>query len=257
MPALLDDREDPDMRTLLERWGIPVSVVRLDSADFVLQSSGGLNVAFERKRLSDMVNCMQERRLTGLQLRNMRSTYDRTEIVFEGMMRPDQNGSLCVPRNGSWVPYYFGGNGISYRQLDSFLYTQYECAGVPCWRTMSIYETAQLYVSRYHWWQKDYDLHRSHDCIYSNDPTKQRRGAVTIHEGEPNPVTLVAAQIPGIDAKAWDIGKAFRSISDMVNASDSEWRRVPWTDRKGNVKHFGKQTVKEIRAWLTGNAATT
>lgn len=251
MPVLIDDREDPDIQTGLQRFGIPTAVVRLDHGDLVIQAKDARLIAFERKRLDDMVRCMEDRRLAGFQLNNMRGIYDRVEIVFEGMFRPNPSGYVEIPRrtNGktTWVPYP---RGISFRQLDSFLYSQYECGGVPFWRTMSLEETVQLYVSRYHWWQKDYELHTSHDVIYSNSPSAQRRGAVTLHQGEPNAVTMVAAQIPGIDAKAWDVGKHFVSVEEMVNADEREWRHVAWTDRKGNVKHFGKETAKEIVQWF-------
>jgi hypothetical protein len=115
-----------------------------------------------------------------------------------------------------------------------------------------VQETAHLYASRWHWWQKQYHLHRSHDVLFANEPSAQRRGAVTLHQGAPNIVTLMAAQLPGLDAKAWDVGKHFDSVYDMVNATVAEWLRVEWTDRSGNVKHFGKETAAEIVRSLKG-----
>jgi ERCC4-type nuclease len=254
----MDDREDPLVSDMLIRWGLPVSVVRLDFGDCVMQSRDGLSIAYERKRLSDMINSMLDRRLAGFQLSNMRRIYDRTEIVFEGLWRPGVgDGSIQIPQRVSggkvqWVPYYYNRRGVSYRQLDGFIYTQYECAGVPCWRTQNAEETAMLYASRYEWWQKDYELHRSHDLIYTNNPSAQRRGSVTIHQGQPNPVVMVAAQVPGIDSKAWDVGRQFASVNEMVNASESDWCGIEWIDRKGNVKHFGKESAKGIVLWFKG-----
>ena len=251
MSILLDDREDQLLADHLARFGLPLSVVRLDYGDLAIQASNGWLIGYERKRLTDLIACMQDRRLAGHQLRNMWGTYDRVELVIEGLWRPGENDCIEVP-NGSkhWATLFHRGNGMSYRQVDSYLYSQYEMGGVPCWRTGSVAETAHLYASRFHWWQKDYELHKSHDALFTNSPTAQRRGAVLLMQGEPNAVTLTAAQIPGIDAKAWDVGKYFKSPAEMCEADEYEWRQVPWTDRKGNVKHFGKQTAREIVAWL-------
>jgi hypothetical protein len=182
----------------------------------------------------------------------MFSLYDRVELVIEGLWRPGGNGELEVANNGRWVTLFHRGAGISYRQVDSYLQSQYECGGVGVWRTGSTLETASLYASRWHWWRKDYELHKSHDVLFSNQPAAQRRGAVTLHQGDPNPVTLVAAQIPGLDAKSWDVGKSFISPREMANAEVEDWQRVTWTDRKGTAKHFGKETAHRIVRWWKG-----
>jgi len=251
---LIDDREDSSIQAHLSRFGLPISTVRLDAGDLAIQSSGGLLIGYERKHLDDLLQCMTDRRLSGFQIREMWKLYDRVELVIESLWRPGENGAIEVPSRGcGWQTLFFRGSGISYRQLDSYLYSQYECGGVPCWRTGSTAETAHLYASRYYWWQKDYDLHKSHDTLFTNMPGAQRRGAVTIHQGDPNPVTLLAAQIPGIDAKAWDVGKYFSSPAEMCLADEREWRRLEWTDRKGGVKHFSKQSAAKIVDWLRGN----
>ena len=253
MSMLLDDREDSLLLTHLESFGLPVTVARLDFGDLVIESIDGRLIGYERKKLGDLINSMKDRRLSGRQLKGMREAYERVELVVEGIWRAGDNDCIEVPANGrGWQPLFHRGSGISYRQVDSYLYSQYECGNVGVWRTGSTAETARLYASRWHWWQKDYTLHKSHDVIFSNDPAAQRRGAVTIHQGEPNPVTLVAAQCPGLDAKSWDVGKYFTSVQQMCNATEQEWRRVTWTDRKGNVKRFGRETARQVSEWLKG-----
>lgn len=253
MSILLDDRET-DMEPRLAQFGLPVLVARLEFGDLAIQSSDGRLVGYERKRLTDLISSMRDRRLSGFQLKGMYNLYDRVELVVEGVWRAGDGGSIEVPngRTGAWVPLYHLREGISYRQVDSYLYSLQECGGVYIWRTGSASETAHLYASRYQWWQKDYHLHKSHDVLFSNHPSAQRRGAVTLHQGDPDAVTLLAAQIPGLDAKSWDVGKWFRSPYDMIAADVKEWQRVEWTDRSGNVKHFGKDTARGIVAWLRG-----
>lgn len=252
MSILLDDREDQSLATRLGSFGLPVTVAHLDYGDLAIRSSGGLLIGYERKRLTDLITSMQDRRLSGHQLRNMFHTYDRVELVVEGLWKPSDSGAIEVPYANAWQTLYHYGAGVSYRQVDSYLYSQYECGGVPCWRTGSLMETSHLYASRWHWWQKDYDLHKSHDVLFTNSPSAQRRGAVTLHQGDPNAVTLLAAQIPGLDAKSWDVGKHFKSPYEMCNATEAEWRRVVWTDRKGTPKRFGKATAHTIWSWLRG-----
>lgn len=259
MSILIDDREDSTLGRHLASFGLPVTTVRLEYGDLAIQSGQGLLIGYERKRLTDLITSMQDRRLSGHQLKGMWSNYDRVELIIEGIWRAGDHGEIEVVNmaartgaSGYWHPLFHRGSGISYRQVDSYLYSQYECGGVACWRTASLVETAHLYASRFHWWQKDYELHKSHDVLFSNNPSAQRRGAVTLHQGDPNPVTILAAQIPGLDAKAWDVGKHFMCPHDMINATEAEWREVCWTDRKGNIKHFGKDTARDIYNWLRG-----
>ena len=254
MSILLDDREDVSISNQLSRFGLPIATARLDFGDLAIQASNGWMIGYERKRLTDLIACMQDRRLSGFQLKGMYSLYDRVELVVESIWRPGDNGEIEIPSNGHWVTLYHRGSGISYRQVDSYLYSQYECGGVAIWRTTSTAETAHLYASRWHWWQKEYHLHKSHDVLFCNEPAAQRRGAVTIHQGEPNAVTMVAAQCPGLDAKSWDVGRHFGSIDEMARATAADWRQVEWTDRSGNVKHFGKDMARQIAAWFKGES---
>ncbi len=252
MSVLIDDREDPALARYLERFGLPISTVHLDFGDLAIEASDGRLIGYERKRLPDLVNSMQDRRLAGHQLRKMWSCYDRVELIVEGLWRPGEQGELEIFNGQQWRPLFHRGSGISYRQIDSYLYSQYELGGVAIWRTSSLVETAHLYASRWHWWQKDYELHKSHDVLFTNYPTSQKRGAVLLLQGNPNPVTLMAAQIPGIDAVAWDIGKHFSSPAAMCLADEKDWHGVEWHDRKGNTKHFGRDRVKGIVGWLRG-----
>ena len=256
---LIDDREDTLLLTHVNRFGIPYSVLRLEFGDCAMECpSTGWLIGYERKKLSDLIACMQDRRLAGFQLRNMRQLYDRVNLVVEGIFRPGDNDCIeILQMNKSWQPYYHRGSGgtagISYRQLQSYLLSQQELGAVSIWRTFSTQETAHLYVSHYHWWQKDYHLHSSHEGLFSNNPAAQKRGAVLVHQGNPNEITQVAAQIPGVDSIAWDIGKHFHSVQEMATASVADWRAVTYTDRAGNVKQFGKKRAEDIRAWFLGH----
>lgn len=253
MSILIDDREPEEISRHISSYGLSPLACRLDFGDCSFLSSAGLVIGFERKRLPDLISSMQDRRLSGHQLRGMYTTYDRIELVIEGLWRPNSTGAIeQIGYGNKWQPLYHRGAGISYRQVDAYLYSLAECGNVKVSRTGSTLETAHLYCSRYHWWQKDYDLHRSHDQIYSNDPQFARKGRASMHSGAPNDVTMVAAQMPGVDAKAWDIGQQFTSPREMANATEERWQQVTWSDRKGNKKRFGKKTAREMNNWWAG-----
>lgn len=248
---LIDDREPSDVGRHLSPYGVAHSYVRLDFGDCCFTASGFRDslIGFERKRVTDLIASMLDRRLSGHQLSGMARTYDRINLVIEGLWRPTRAGAIEHMTGNAWRPIYHLSQGVSYRQVDSYLQSLAE-AGVHVWRTQSTLETASLYVSRWHWWQKDYELHRSHDQIYSRDPAgSHKASAVVVRSETPDNVCVLAAQIPGIDAKAWDVSKHFDSPFALMSADEREWRQIVWTDRKGNHRRFGKDTAREIVAW--------
>ena len=266
--VLLDDREDSRIAAELARFDIPVHILRLDHGDACWTGSGpdgDLLVGFEHKRLTDLIACIKDRRLTGSQLTGMWKTYDRVEIVVEGIYRPSPAGAIEVLNGHGWTPLFFRQEGISWAQVDGYLQSLSECGDVRIWRTSSVQETAHLYASRYRWWQKQYRLHDSHRQIYSPDPAAQRKGKMVVHQGDPSPVCQVAAQLPGIDAKAWSVAEQFASVYELVTGHAMEewefksavarWQRTHWTDSSGKDKRFGRKTATEIVKWIKGAKA--
>ena len=65
MSLLVDDSEDSLLVQHLETFGLPLSVCRLDFGDLAIESCDGRLIGYERKRLSDLINSMQDRRLSG------------------------------------------------------------------------------------------------------------------------------------------------------------------------------------------------
>jgi hypothetical protein len=265
---IIDDRENAGIAAELSRFDIPVHTIRLDHGDACWTGSGpdgsDLLVGFEHKRLTDLIACIKDRRLTGSQLTGMWRTYDRVEIVVEGIWRPSPAGAIEVLGRGGWGPLYFKGAGIVWAQVDGYLQSLSECGDVRIWRTGCMAETAHLYASRYRWWRKPYHLHDSHRQIYSTDPAEQRQGRMVVHQGDPSPVCQVAAQFPGIDAKAWSVAEQFKSIYELVTghameewefrAAVARWQRTTWTDSSGKEKRFGRKTATEIVKWMNGRA---
>lgn len=273
---VIDDREDSRILSELSRFDVPIHSLRLEMTDSQGRNvsmgdamfsghgpSGPLQIGFERKRLTDFVSCMKDRRLSR-QLRDMREhcQYERLYVVLEGIWRPSPSGTVEVMNgDGRWHPVFSmrGGEGITYMQIDGFMQSIAE-SGVVVHRTANTQETAMFYVSRYRWWQKQYYLHDSLSQVYSTDPAAQKRGKMIVHTGEPSPVCQVAAQLPGVDAKSWSVAEQYSSVYEMVTgrpmtdkehlAGIARWMRTTWTDSGGNVKRFGRGSAKKIMDYL-------
>lgn len=241
MCLILDDREDSSLRRALTCYDLQVEVTRLEFADACWEGRGPRGpalIGIERKRLPDLVKSMTDRRLSGHQLRGMWQHYDYCYLIIEGLWRPDTSGGIELLSGSRWQSLYSGGSGVNFRQVDSYISSLELRGGVIVCRTASPTETAALYASRFHWWQKPWDDHRSHDQIYAVTPGDQlRRGRAALLTREPGLIEKIAAQLPGIDRKAWDVGKHFDSVQDMVLADEREWMEIDG---------IGKITAKQI-----------
>src|SRR5215467_1842850 len=231
MGVLIDDREDALLARYLVQQGLDVSHARLDSGDLCFEGLGPRSspvlIGFERKRLSDLVNSMTSRRLSGFQLVKMRRDYDYVYLVIEDCWRQDpESNAIQILHGREWVTYPH--TKITYRQIDGYLSTLELLCGVIVLRTTSTRETASVYASRYFGWQKPWSDHRSHDTIYAPAPGEyQPRGRASFDMRQPGYIEKIAYQLPGIDAKAWDVARRFPSVLDMITASELEWQSIP------------------------------
>ena len=222
---ILDDRENSNIRGALKAYDVPVSIVRLDYGDACFEGHGPRGpalIAFERKRLLEFEQSMLDRRLSGHQLIGLAQHYDYVHIVIEGVWRLRREGIEVLGGRG-WRSV-----GMTYRQLDSYIASLEMMAGVVVIRTANEQETAAVYASRYHWWQKRWSDHHAHDQIFTRElTTPLRRGRAVIEIREPKFEERVAAQLPGVDRKAWDVAAHFGTVENMVLASKEEWMEIP------------------------------
>jgi hypothetical protein len=228
---LVDDREDLLLFRLLSSQAIHVERTRLEFGDISHEGCGPrgpVMVGYERKHLSDVVNSLLNRRLSGHQLRGMYDHYSYVYLIIEDVWRPDDIGGIEILRGRTFIPFTSFGAGITYRQFDSFLSSLEVRGNVVVCRTANTKETAHLLMSRYCWWSKPWLSHHSHDEIYSPGPeVAPVRGKARFYSKAPGIVELMAAQLPGIDRKAWDVGIKFKTPEAMLLASISDWQSIP------------------------------
>jgi hypothetical protein len=257
---IVDDRERGVVDEL-RRLDIEVSVARLEFGDcaFTGRGPGGgeVTVGCERKRLGDLVSSMQDRRLSGHQLRGMRQAYDYLFLFVESVWRPGANGEIEELQGREFRAFYSRGKpgdraAVSYRQLTAYLTTLELRGGVVVRRTANARETASQYVALWHWWNdKAWDAHKSMEAVYCNGVVKKGHGGgwADPHEhdeefapggrastlsGAPTTLLRTAMQLPGIlDVRAAAVTERFGSIRRMALAGlPTELLRVveEWLD---------------------------
>lgn len=222
-----------ELERLFKPYGIVPLLCRLDFGDMDWVGSGPAGecaVGVERKRIDDLIQSMESKRLSGHQLPGMARAYDYCYLVVEGIWKCGDDGRLMV-RNGGWHQ-----RGIAYRAVTSYLSTLQLRAGVNVWRSINEYETVHYVVDQYRWWtEKKWDCHRAHDTVYAPaDPVQGRR--LSFRPREISLVEKVAMQLPGIDRKAQDVAKAFKSVKEMALASVGDWRKVKGIGETGAKK---------------------
>ena len=287
MVIVLDDRERDGIEQELRRYDVEVSVAHLDFADCMFAGNGPegreVMVGCERKRLSDLVNSMKDRRLSGLQLRGMAGAYDFSFLVVEAVWRPGAHGEIEELCGHKWLPFYRQGRpsertAVAYRQLISYLTSLELCGNIIVRRTGNAHETAATYVALHSWFNdKEWHQHHSHDQIYTNEPMPTKAhgsqwGETHSHDTEyvslgrgragvvlENPTTCwrMAAMLPGIDRKAEVVAAHFKTARAMVNAGEKEWMGIDFGRRRDGKRNpgIGKITAAAVVRAITEEGA--
>jgi len=106
-----------ELEKLFLPYGIKVNRTKLEFGDLAFEGRGphgACSIVIERKRITDLIQSMESRRLSGHQLPGMAERYDYCYLIVEGIWRPGQNGELEI-RNGSWSTGH--GRALSYRAV--------------------------------------------------------------------------------------------------------------------------------------------
>lgn len=227
-PLLVDPRTGSgELLGCCKRRGAPARHQQLPAADFAFTGLGpeksAVRVGIERKKLSDVLQCIQDGRFAGHQLPLLLEHYDVRWLVVEGSWRAEpKTGLLQVPAGrGGWVRLDRGGVKLV-AALDNWLFDMIHKAGVYFWRTWNDEETADFVVRQYNWWclGKGWEGHKAHLAIH-------QAVDVSIWEKQLTQVGKTAASLPGIGAdKARKLQAEFKSVRALVNAPVSRLRKV-------------------------------
>lgn len=270
MSTVLVDRRtgSKDLITLLPRGC--AELTDLEFADAVVIGNGPDGVvteAFERKRLSDALACLQDGRFAGHQLRGLRADYDFVWLVIEDEIRADPRSGVLQRRyesrvktkrrnvtrsEGRWVDALFGSKStMMHRDFMHWLLTMRRKGGIDDFAfTRNAEETAQLIWTVNTWRQKEWRQHKS--CEVFNRSAGVKSTALF--------TPPIVAEITG---RLRDVGwHAALAIADRykrpedfaaLRATEAELASLVVTTRKDGVKvKLGKVLAKSIvEQWKT------
>src|SRR5262245_35665045 len=245
----IDKTEDFRLLQEFKAFDVPVESTSLEFGDLCFAGNGPQDtpvmIGLERKRIGDLFNSIRSKRLAGKQILGMLETYPHAAyLIVEGIWQPGKNGEVECRSGAQWSPLMAGSSPISYLEVDHFLATMEEC-GIRVYRCPTMTETAAYVTSRFKWWNdKSYDEHKAHLSIYAPVPDAlmgQSRKA-SFRPQRPNKMVKVAAQIDGIENRAWQAGQYFKTPQELALAGEDEWREAL------GFKEVGK-IVKQVVAW--------
>lgn len=236
-------------------YGVTVELEKLEFGDVMFQGNGPSGVEFigiERKIITDLIQSMRSNRLSGHQLRGLLETYQHVELVVEGVFRCGTSGELEINYGRDWRAFRLGRGGrpMMFAEMSHYLMTLENVCGVKVVCTANQVQTVAHIVSVYRWYNdKEWDQHNSHDKIYVPELGDERaKGGGGRRVGfqmrkPPGPVELVASTFPGVSSKAWEFGKVYKRVEDMVNDS---------VEGLCKVEGIGKVGAQKIHKWLRG-----
>lgn len=214
---------------------------RMD-ADFQFTGYGPdstLLLGIERKTIQDLLNSMRDKRLAGQQLGRMIDSYDICYLVVEGIWRRGRGTGLVEIMNGQWRS---SRGSHRYAEVDRFLCSLEELAGLRLRRTADEEETCAAIADLYLWWQKPYEAHTSTRVIYAPLPQiKQKGNRPKMFRHEATLLEKWIAMLPGVDGRAIDLALHFKSPKDMALADVERWLEI-----KG--LRMGRKTAEGIVA---------
>lgn len=243
---LVDYREKPGKRDkhelveLIRRFGVKAEKADLPFGDFAFEgfdTKGPIAIGVERKRLHDMLNCIDDRRLVTHQRWGITQLYDERWLLIEGIWRSHDPQDMLMEGNnkGEWWPCRPGGRSVLYSKLRRYLFSVARSGSfVDILYTRDMVQTAQDLTHLWHYYQKR--DHMSHMC-------KQRMNIAQL-AGRPALVRRWAEEIDGIGPKkAEAAAQLFKTPIALASSEIEEWLCIP---------NVGVRTAHDIMAQLEG-----
>ena len=251
----VDDRAGSiDLVPGLEKMGLPVVVKRLPSGDVQFTGRGEkgapLLIGVEHKKLSDLVQSLNDGRLVGDQIPAMLAMFDRSHLIIEGDWQRDADGSVSTWKSAGKRARLKGApNAIELRKR---LYSIELRTGVRVeWAPTRRWSLDFLYTMYRVWTDKDLDEHKSHLAVHSPDadslfklPLSDFRAGLQVF-------------LPGVGFAAskviqnWvscldDENKPSGSMRRLCLKTAAEWAALELPDRHGKVKRLGETRATAI-----------
>ena len=230
---LIDYREETetkkkanqDLFQHLQRMHLPVEVTTLNFGDAAVEVNGPegpLMVGIERKRLHDMLNCIDDARYSAHQRIGMKEDFDISVLMLEGFWKPhDPEGILMEGFSGgiSWGYARPRGQRVMYSKLYRYLISV-ALSGVIVTYSRDPFNTAYNIAEWHHYGQKSWHQHTSLKELQKIAiPTLNRRPSLT---------RKWANDLNDIGTKLSELAeRQFRSPLALAQADEREWLKIP------------------------------
>lgn len=244
-----------ELQSLIVKQGIACDKTQLTYADACFEGFGpdGLvAIGVERKRIGDILQCIDDGRFTGHQRIGMAKMYRFSFLIIEGYWKPDTGSGVLLEghpkRDGSlvWSPYRPGGRVVMYHKLRRYLFSL-SLGGVVVLYSRDLAQTAYDICELYHWFQKQWRDHKSllamhRGYFWQQDGRTDQLMALPAMMQKPSLVRRWAAELSGVGVrKSEEAARVFKTPRAMVEADADDWQQI---DGIGPV--IANRIVKEI-----------
>jgi ERCC4-type nuclease len=197
----------------------------LEFGDFAFEGRGPLGtvmVGIERKTLHDMLSCIEDARYAGHQRPGMKSMYDVSVLVVEGLARPhDPDGFLMEGFNGgvTWGYCKHRSTRAMYSKLARYLISV-RLSGVYVEQARDPFHTAYTVHEWYQYFQRAWESHTS--------MLEMQKIVLPSLTGKPSLTRRWAKELDGIGVKGSEgAARMFKTPIALAEADELEWLRVP------------------------------
>jgi len=225
---------------LIRRFGLKADIDNLPYGDFAFEgvgTRGPIAIGVERKKLHDMLNCIDDSRLVSSQRLGMTKLYTESWLLLEGVWRPHDPKGILMEGNdkGSYWECRPAGRAVLYSKLRRYLFSIARShAFEGTLYTRDIVQTAYDVCELYHYYQKR--SHSSHLELHKpNIPVIGRR---------PKLVEKWADALDGIGPKLRaEAVRRFKKPLALANSETLEWMCIPG---------IGGKTAEDIMRQIEG-----
>lgn len=221
-------RGSAELKPYVRALGLRCETTSLQYGDICFEGHGPdgmMGIGIERKRLHDMLACIDDARYTGHQRIGMRHLYRVSILLIEGLWRPhDQTGVLMegfINKDGklAWAECRYRSSRVAYSKLRRYLFSV-GLGGVHVCYTRDIEHTAYDIHEWYHYFQKDWWKHTSllemqklHLPSLLHKPPLVRRWAADLED-----VGIVKSEAAQ---------RLFKKPITLATAEESDWLQIP------------------------------
>lgn len=230
-----------ELKSLIIGNGVKCDAVPLQFGDAAFEGNGDdgtIGIGVERKRLHDMLNCIDDSRYSAHQRVGMAKMYRKSILMLEGHWKAREDGILMEGFDGGtkWTPCKYRSQSVMYSKLYRYLLS-IALSGVIITYTRDINHTAFNICEIFHYFQKQW---RNHTSLL-----EVQKLNIPALSGKPTLTRRWASDLEGVGVKfSIEAERMFKTPINLAHSDETEWLRIP-----GIGVRTAQDIVKEINGW--------